>query len=494
MGIGHIMRCIAIAQAWKKRGGSVTFISHLPGEKISSRIRSEGFELIKLEGLRSVDGDIDQTMGLLKSQSQKKERHSIWVILDGYHFTTGLQKEIMSEGFRLLVIDDYNHLEHYQADILLNQNIGSDRHIYSSNSNAKPLLGTKYIMLRNEFLEYKRISSYYKSKAKNILIAAGGTDPENIAGKLIIALLKRKDHQQYRFKVIIGPGNFHIDQLTKLTQNKHPHIRFKKDADMIKMMAWADIAVTTGGGTCWELCFMGIPFLVVAIAENQIEQVAGLIKKDVAVLLDDKKMLYPDKAVDDIFRLAENRNKLNRLKENGTTLVDGQGTKRIIRKMLVLDLKLRKADMDDAALLFEWANEAEIRKASFNTDPIKWSEHISWMKKKLIKKEFWIFIAENHLKSPVGLIRLEKEKNIFKISYLMDKKFRGLGLGKSILDKGIKKIETILDLPAVFEGAVKKDNIASMISFEKSGFTRLPDKKTSDSPQENHHIYQLKLQ
>ena len=146
MGTGHMMRCIALAQTWKKRGGLVTFISHCPNEAITKRLGSEGFNLIRIKKISPHSQDIETIINILRNHFSSAEKQIFkthnWVILDGYHFTPDYQKSLMEEGFNLLVIDDYNHLDHYQATILLNQNIGSDQYMYACPNDTIKLFGT----------------------------------------------------------------------------------------------------------------------------------------------------------------------------------------------------------------------------------------------------------------------------------------------------------------------------------------------------------------
>jgi UDP-2,4-diacetamido-2,4,6-trideoxy-beta-L-altropyranose hydrolase len=475
MGTGHIMRCIALAQAWKKRGGLVTFISHCPNPEISIRIESEGFEFIELEEICPSAYDIKKTLKILTNniaQNRGKPGSPNWVILDGYHFTPEYQKAIIKEGFKLLVIDDYNHLDHYNADIILNQNIGSNHFHYSCKHDTKKLLGTDYVMLRSEFLMNKNIKPPLPSKAQNILVTMGGSDPDNMTLKILHAIDKIDD-PDLNFKVIVGPDNPNMDTLLNASQNKPGKINLVTNANMPKMMAWADLCLTAGGSTCWELCFMKVPLMIITLAENQIELTTRLNKAGAAIMLGKKETLTSTDITHSILTLSGDKKKRIELKDAGEKLIDGKGTKRIIRQMLVKTVMLRSAGSTDAKLLYEWANDKKARLLSFNTDPIPWEEHQQWLKQKLKDNNTWIFIAENHLGSPIGQIRFDGKDDYYQISYSLDKKFRGLGLGKALLKTGLKTIQANIHKTARMQGSVKNDNVASKISFEKCGFSSI---------------------
>ncbi len=493
MGTGHVMRCIALAQSWKKRGGLVTFITHCPYLHILKRIESEGFFLIQMGKIYPSAQDVKKTLKIIENclslESNDLKSHQ-WIVLDGYHFTSDYQKTITEEGIKLLVIDDYNHLDCYHADIILNQNIGSHHFAYTCSQSTKKLLGTKYVMLRSEFLTNKNIKPI-SDKAKNILITMGGSDPDNTTLKILKAI-DGIDDPDFNFKIIVGPGNPNLESLKKASQTRHEHIYFIENADMPELLSWADLCITAGGSTCWELCFSGVPFLIIIIAENQLNSALRLAEEGAAIILGKKESLIPDETRRCILRTAENIKERQLLKKSGAKLVDGKGAKRIIRQMLVGEMVIRPADGNDAKLLFEWANEKAVRHSSFNPDPIPWEGHLEWLNQKLKDETSQIFIVENSSKDPVGQIRFEKIDGSHKISYSLDEKFRGLGLGKPLLKIGLQTIQTKLQEPSIIQGFVKKNNTASKISFEKCGFVLI---KNEDhiSKALDCIVYQLEL-
>lgn len=491
MGTGHVMRCMALAQAWKKRVGTVTFISHCPSPSILKRIDSEGFCLVQVEEICPSAQDIQETLKIIKGKHSPRSEDSEgykWVVIDGYHFTSDYQKAIMESGFKLLVIDDYNHLDHYNADILLNQNIGAHHFSYSCLPGTEKLLGTKYVMLRSEFLIAQKTKTL-PQKAKNILVTMGGSDPDNITLKILQAI-NQIDDPELDFKIIAGPGNPHIKILKEAVQS-NSHINLIDHADMPEMLVWADLCITAGGSTCWELCFFGVPFLILIIAENQLGSALGLAQAGAAINLGKKESLIPDEINHCILTTVKDIKIRQGLKKSGVNLVDGKGTKRIIRQMLVGKMMMRPAGFNDAELLFKWANDQEVRSSSFNSDPISWEEHLEWFRQKLKDKNSWIFIAANKIGDPIGQIRFDGRDDLLNISYSLDKRFRGLGLGKNLLELGLQTIRTRLQKPCRMQGLIKKDNVASKMSFEKTGFTSIKNQAPENGL--DSIAYQLEL-
>lgn len=128
---------------------------------------------------------------------------------------------------------------------------------------------------------------------------------------------------------------------------------------------------------------------------------------------------------------------------------------------------LRKATYEDMETLFNWANDIEVRKNSFNQNLINLENHIKWFNNKLKDDDSYIFIIYDDEGNDIGQFRVDVENKIGLIDYSVDKKYRGLGIGKNILILIKEKFKDI-----VLIGRVKYNNISSIKSFENAGFKR----------------------
>ena len=176
------MRCLALAQAWKKQGGKVTFISSCESESLRNRITDEGFELVLIKESYPDPADFEITLSTINNSNSNNS----WVVLDGYHFDADYQQSIKNNGNPLLVIDDLGHLDNYVADIILNQNINAEDLNYSCETDTKLLLGTNFVLLRDEFLTYNNLKRKIPEVANKILVTMGGNDKENISFRKLI--------------------------------------------------------------------------------------------------------------------------------------------------------------------------------------------------------------------------------------------------------------------------------------------------------------------
>ena len=331
IGTGHIMRCIALAQAWQDQGGEVTFISHCESEALSERIQREGFKFIDLDHVCPDSADLKNTLSILKNESADQKN---WLVLDGYHFTLEYQKSIRDEGYRLMVIDDMNHLPHYHADILLNQNIHAPELTYHCDEDTTMLMGTQYVLLRREFLKYRNFTRQIPVQARNILVTLGGADPDNVTLKVIEAL-KLLDDQDIKIKIIVGPANPHQETLRKAIASAYLEAEILINPfNMPALMEWADVAISGAGSSCWELAFMRLPSTIVTMAPNQ--DYAAVMLTMRGFFLMQKLTITPLNGINVqmMFELLLDFDTRRKLSDKCSELIDGYGSIRVIEALI----------------------------------------------------------------------------------------------------------------------------------------------------------------
>src|SRR5262249_7291209 len=114
-GTGHVMRCLALAQAWQDAGGRAIFVSAESTAAICERLLAESCEVASIKASPGSQDDAKQTAALARQNEVS------WIVADGYQFTAEYQHALKSAGTKLLVFDDYGHAQHYWADVVVNQ-------------------------------------------------------------------------------------------------------------------------------------------------------------------------------------------------------------------------------------------------------------------------------------------------------------------------------------------------------------------------------------
>jgi UDP-2,4-diacetamido-2,4,6-trideoxy-beta-L-altropyranose hydrolase len=331
IGTGHVMRCLSLAQGWLNKGGAVTFLSHLSDAALHCRIESIGARFIAIEKQHPNPFDLQQTQSCLNT-ALDSERSIPWLVLDGYHFDINFHQKIRNLGHRLLVVDDMAHLPAYEADILLNQNLHAEKCIYLCQTNPTFLLGSDYVLLRPEFLVHRGLKREIPQVASKLLVTLGGSDPVN-ATLNVIRALKMLTQTPLEVKVVVGPANPHMPSLVKETQTA-PSIQLLHNVtNMAECMAWADLSISAGGSTCWELVFMGVPCLVLVISDNQVDIAHALHTKGIAQTLGWANTLSIAEMSKAIQTLIHSPDKRKEMVFAGQSLIDGYGQDRIIQAM-----------------------------------------------------------------------------------------------------------------------------------------------------------------
>jgi UDP-2,4-diacetamido-2,4,6-trideoxy-beta-L-altropyranose hydrolase len=331
IGIGHVMRCLALAQAWQDTGGRVVFLMATESPPLEARLRSEGMEVVHLPVQPGSTDDAIQTA------NHARQVGANWVVVDGYHFGAGYQRVIKDHGLHLLFIDDIGHAEHYYADRVLNQNIHAHEGLYKSKEPyTRLLLGTRYVLLRREFLKWRGWKREIPEVARKVLVTMGGSDPDNVTLKVIQAL-QQVDMDGLEAIVVVGGSNPNHEELQAAVQDSRFPIRLESNVtDMPELMAWADVAVSAGGSTCWEIAFMGLPSLVLVLSENQQGIATGLDEAGVVLNVGWYTKASIAQVTKTLVVLLEDRGLRRRMGLQGRELVDGLGSERAVKFLQTL--------------------------------------------------------------------------------------------------------------------------------------------------------------
>ena len=327
MGTGHVMRCLSLAEHWKNSGGEAVFVMAMNMPSLNARLESKRMDFVKLSARPGSVEDAKQTVQIAKDLS------ALWIILDGYDFNSSFQKVIHDSKMSLLVIDDMGSTDRYYADIVLNQNLHADKSMYVKKENyTSLLLGTSYVLLRQEFSKWHGWKRRFPENAQNILVTLGGSDEENITSKVVEAIQKIKSDKLK--VVVIAPDNSHYEELESTIKRSKVDIQLKKDVIVMSdLMAWADLAVSAGGTSTWELAFMGLPMLIIAIADNQRQIVEELSKAGVAINLGWHENITLFGIAKSISELLPNANVRADMSRRAQALVDGKGADRVLAQI-----------------------------------------------------------------------------------------------------------------------------------------------------------------
>jgi UDP-2,4-diacetamido-2,4,6-trideoxy-beta-L-altropyranose hydrolase len=327
IGTGHVMRCLALANAAAAFGIDTFFIGVIQDEVLRRRILDGGHKLILLP-------EVTDNVGWL---SNLVLYESDWVVLDGYTFDLKDQIAVENSGARLLMIDDMNVLDFYRCDIVLNQNFFAPGLSYSCGSTTRLLLGPRYALLREEFSKHKPVR--VRDEGRRVLISLGGSDPDGV-GLVVISALAKIRQMRLEVLYIAGSSNIHLDRIEaaaeKVRRSGHEIKVCPFTDDMPGAMAWANVGLIAAGSTALEVAYMGLPCLVMVLADNQIKVAQAMHAAGIAESLGWYEQLSPDAIANGVIALFDNVSKRDTMTNRGQKLIDGVGARRVVESMLGL--------------------------------------------------------------------------------------------------------------------------------------------------------------
>jgi UDP-2,4-diacetamido-2,4,6-trideoxy-beta-L-altropyranose hydrolase len=458
------MRCLALAQCAQDSGGQAIIAMAGKANGVEVRLVSEGFDIERISPVPGSDEDAHETVSLARQLAAE------WVVLDGYHFSGQYQRLIKEAGFLLLVIDDGGHAEHYWADAVLNQNPYAAESLYPSREpSTQLLLGTRYILLRREFMKWRGWQRSIPQYARKVLVTLGGSDPDNVTQKVIHALRYFKP-DELEAVILLGPGNPHLSILEAATGRCPIPIRIRvNEKNIPELLSWADVAVAAGGTSSWERALLGLPSLVIVLAENQKEVAEALAKVGIAWNMGCHQSLLPHTIAATLRQLLEDPQTRVSMAQSGQRLVDGQGVVRVLNKLQRCPIRLRPASHEDSYMVWQWANAPSVRSVSFSTEPIPWDEHRQWYSSKIHDPNCAFFIALDGGGVPLGQVRADVAGGNAVISISLDTRYRSQGLGKAIIQKACQELFESWKVNEVY-ALIREENEKSRWAFLNAGF------------------------
>lgn len=326
MGTGHVMRMVALAQQAVWEGGAAWLASVRLPSGLRERVETEGVPLLSAETEPGSREDAEWV------GHQARQLQVSWVVADGYAFTEEFQEATREAGLHLLLVDDHGHCERYDADLVLNQNASADERLYKGRADhTRLLLGTDYALLRQEFLTRVNRFREAPSQARNVLVTMGGADPVD-ATRTVLAALRKIEDPELRAIVVIGSSNPRGERLA--AEHDDPRIEIRRQVrDMPELMEWADLAIAAAGSTTWELAFMGVPTLLVVLADNQLPVARAMDSEGACVNLGWHHELTTAGLCEAVQGMRENCRGRAELARRARKKVDGRGGARVLAAM-----------------------------------------------------------------------------------------------------------------------------------------------------------------
>lgn len=345
VGMGHIMRCISLANAFRKAGHYVYFFTKY--DMGIELITQEKFEVIRMPSKDTLTegffyGNAEQLVSEANMILTLLHQYKIDIlIVDSYNITNHYFLTLRPYVSCLVYIDDENKAT-YPVHTLINGNVTAAYLGYRKyNDDQVLLLGPQYNMIRDEFKNI--VTKGIRDQVAEIMITTGGSDPYHITEKLLSIFLKNDCFDNIRFNVLVGGGFTTSQELIRLSQN-HDHVMlystavvdasgFMRHAAISEMMLRSDIAIAAGGSTLYEFAACGVPVLAFILADNQRFLVEKMAQLGYIIDLGWHYQLCEERIVGCIKSVMNDYAARVSMSVKGLELVDGLGTERIVKEL-----------------------------------------------------------------------------------------------------------------------------------------------------------------
>jgi UDP-2,4-diacetamido-2,4,6-trideoxy-beta-L-altropyranose hydrolase len=332
IGTGHLIRCVTLATLLQRYGAVVTFACRdLPGN-LNHWLEEQGFQVIHWQANSPTTIPADLKTYLAQVQPD-------WLVVDHYGLDAQWEKGLWPYVKKVLAIDDLANRPH-ACHALLDQNYFSQPEIRYTGlipEESHRWLGPHYALLRPEFRAARegilQTGQREKKQFKQLQIFLGGSDPTNETS-FVLNALKEMALSDLTLDVIVGASNPKRAEVQALCDSL-PNARFYcQTSQMAELMAKADLAIAAGGTATWERLCLGLPALVISVAENQQEISRQVAEAGAQVYLGRSGQISKTQLQEAIFQFLENPESLTSLSNKAFLLVDGQGAHRVAKGML----------------------------------------------------------------------------------------------------------------------------------------------------------------
>jgi len=261
IGLGHLVRCIALAHMLKNAFQIIFFCKRIPSQAVNE-LSENNFGLVQIED---------------ESAFFKKVANRDIVVLDGYNFDIEYQNQIKAIGCKLVCIDD-THEKEFAADLIINHSPGIKPEEYKARPYTKFALGFSYALLRKSFLEHAKIKREEKKAIKTLFICFGGSDFKNLTEQTLSAATPF--HEFSTIIAVTGSAYANLDSLEKaISRDKRIiHYHGLEETEMLNVLKQADLAIVPASGILFEVLTFQIPIITGSYVSNQSVFITEIVK------------------------------------------------------------------------------------------------------------------------------------------------------------------------------------------------------------------------
>lgn len=489
LGVGHVIRSIALAEEALASGHEVTFVGEYSGGFVLDQLARSGAEVRRVGPGARPGEDLRRAVDEVRP--------------DVVHLDTYDEVGVDLGAAALLSNLEDGAFGRRPADLVVDPNFGAEtepREAPPRTDGRRPdgheaevvMRGSRYAPLR-AVVTSRRGEWQLREEARNVLVVMGGTDPQGLTPR-VLEVLARTGLRLHVTAVVtperraeaeaVDPGRLEVELVDPVD-------------DLPALAVRQDLVVSAAGTSVWELCCLGVPMALVCAVDNQRAGYERVVAADAAVGLG--TTLQGDEADDAVRELEEAlRNPATRLvlSRQASRVVDGLGAWRVVRAWEQLaqtppagravaaapaagPLDVRRATLDDADTLLRWRNDPQTRASSRRPDEVAHADHLAWLEASLADEHRLLLVAADE-QGDVGTVRWDLvEPGVREVSITVAPERRGQGMALALLVAGERFLRGQVPDVVAADAEVHEANVASRRLFTRAGY--LPDQPADEA-------------
>lgn len=334
IGTGHLARCLTLARVLRRRGAEIRFLTRLHEGHLAEWIMRDCFEIVALRPptalcasscIYDVWRGVSEADDAVECVAALRSRKPDWLIVDHYGLGRDWESALRPHVGRLMVIDDLPARDH-ACDAFLDQNYAAQERL-GPECSAR-LLGPRFSLINPVYGVHRACLRERSCEPRRVLLYFGGVDPDNFTGRSL-EILCEPEFSHLEVDVVVGVRSPHMAAIKALCAGRSKTFLHHSVPNLAGLMAQADLAIGAGGTTTWERCTLGLPALVLAIAENQECFSEALGKDGIIEYLGVASAWTPRRLRDSLRDLLHEPDRLREMSRRAYALVDGLGAERV---------------------------------------------------------------------------------------------------------------------------------------------------------------------
>jgi UDP-2,4-diacetamido-2,4,6-trideoxy-beta-L-altropyranose hydrolase len=472
IGGGHIYRCLTLAGALTGTNKEVHFICRQLNGHLAKLIEQRGFDV----SLLPADNPIDELNDAIQCRELLEQLSPALIIVDHYQLSAQWHTVISPLTQQLVVIDDIANRP-YNCDLLFDQSLARTADEYAPwlTQRCKTVItGAQHALLRAPFIELREQAKIKRStprKIENVLVAMGATDPQNVT----LTVLQQLTCNDWKINVVLTDKAKHLNSVRDFIAASPLNIDLLVNvSDMAALILESDIAIAAAGTSMLERCCLGLPSVIVCLADNQKHIAKAVAQSHSAIGVIDINLIS-SKLSDVLHAFINDSSQYQQIASKAFAICNGEGSEHLTSLINTLmqqqQLWLKPVTETDRQVLYQWQLAPKTRQYSRDPNPPTLDQHQRWFTSILHNKLVGFYLIMNG-EQQCGYVRLHPavQNNIigWEVSIALAPDAYGLGFGHKalLLAANLHPEKTLL-------AYIEAQNQPSVKTFAKAGYTAI---------------------